>query len=138
MAGTIAAGGNGYLQLKGASQLARGLKKAGDDLKDLKTVNREAAGIVASQAKKTAPHRSGRLASTIRAGATQKAGVMRAGNKGKVPYAGVINYGWPGHNIKATYFANKAAKDTEPEWTALYSQAVEKIINRIVTGDLSK
>lgn len=74
----------------------------------------------------------------MRAGATQKAGVVRAGNKGKVPYAGVINYGWPGHNIKATYFANKAAKDTEPEWTALYSQAVEKIINRITTGDLSK
>lgn len=93
MAGTIGAGGNGSLQLKGAGQLARSLKKAG---------------------------------------------VVRAGNKGKVPYAGVINYGWPGHNIKATYFANKAAKDTEPEWTALYSQAVEKIINRITTGDLSK
>ena len=138
MAGTIGAGGNGSLQLKGAGQLARGLKKAGSDLKDLKAVNREAASIVAGEAKETAPHVSGRLSRTVRDGATQKAGVVRAGNKGKVPYAGVINYGWPGHNIKATYFANKAAKDTEPEWTALYSQAVEKIINRITTGDLSK
>lgn len=138
MTWTIGAGGNGSLQLKGAGQLARSLKQAGDDLKDLKAVNREAASIVADEAKETAPHATGQLARTVRAGATQKAGVVRAGNNGKVPYAGVINYGWPGHNIKATHFANKAAKATEPEWTALYSQAVEKIINRITTGDLSK
>ena len=42
------------------------------------------------------------------------------------------------HNIKATYFANKAAKNTEPQWTQVYADAVQKIINRITTGDLSK
>lgn len=35
-------------------------------------------------------------------------------------------------------FANKAAKNTEPQWTQLYADAVQKIINRITTGDLSK
>ena len=58
-----------------------------------------------------------------------------SGNNGKVKYAGVINYGWPKHNIKATMFANKAAKNTEPQWTQLYADAVQKIINRITTGD---
>ncbi|RGU31637.1 HK97 gp10 family phage protein [Bifidobacterium pseudocatenulatum] len=137
MAGTVAAGGNGYIQLKGASELARGLKQAGADLKDLKAVNREAAQIVVPEAKSLAPNKSGRLAASIRAGATQKAGVVRVGTK-KVPYAGPINYGWPKHNIKATYFANKAAKNTEPQWTQLYADAVQKIINRITTGDISK
>ena len=109
----IASGGNSQLQLKGAAQLAKVLRQAGADLKDLR----------------------GRLAKSIRAGATQKAGVVRAGNNGKVKYAGVINYGWPKHNIKATMFANKAAKNTEPQWTQLYADAVQKIINRITTGD---
>lgn len=137
MASTYAAGGNGSIQLKGASELARGLKKAGADMKDLRQVNKEAAQIVVPEAKSLAPHKSGKLAESVRAGATQKAGVVRAGSK-RVPYAGVINYGWPGHNIKPTHFANQAAKNTEPQWTQLYADAVQKIINRITTGDISK
>ena len=131
----IASGGNSQLQLKGAAQLAKGLRQAGADLKDLRDINEQAAQIVAPAAKALAPQRPGRLAKSIRAGATQKAGVVRAGNNGKVKYAGVINYGWPKHNIKATMFANKAAKNTEPQWTQLYADAVQKIINRITTGD---
>ena len=107
MASTYAAGGNGSIQLKGASELARGLKKAGADMKDLRQVNKEAAQIVVPEAKSLAPHKSGKLAASVRAGATQKAGVVRAGSK-RVPYAGVINYGWPGHNINPTHFANQA------------------------------
>ena len=126
----IASGGNSQLQLKGAAQLAKGLRQAGADLKDLRDINEQAAQIVAPAAKALAPQRSGRLAKSI-----QKAGVVRAGNNGKVKYAGVINYGWPKHNIKATMFANKAAKNTEPQWTQLYADAVQKIINRITTGD---
>lgn len=131
----IASGSNSQLQLKGAAQLAKGLRQAGADLKDLRDINEQAAQIVAPAAKALAPQRSGRLTKSIRAGATQKAGVVRAGNNGKVKYAGVINYGWPKHNIKATMFANKAAKNTEPQWTQLYADAVQKIINRITTGD---
>lgn len=137
MTGTVAAGGNGYIQLKGARELARGLKQAGADLKDLRQVNKEAAQIVVPEAKSLAPHKTGELAASVRAGATQKAGVVRVGSK-RVPYAGVINYGWPGHHIKPTKFANKAAKNTETQWTQLYAAAVQKIINRITTGDLSK
>ena len=94
MASTYAAGGNGSIQLKGASELARGLKKAGADMKDLRQVNKEAAQIVVPEAKNLAPKgKTGKLAASVRAGATQKAGVVRAGSK-RVPYAGVIDYGW--------------------------------------------
>ena len=81
----IASGGNSQLQLKGAAQLAKGLRQAGADLKDLRDINEQAAQIVAPAAKALAPQRSGRLAKSIRAGATQKAGVVRAGNNGKNP-----------------------------------------------------
>ena len=35
----IASGGNSQLQLKGAAQLAKGLRQAGADLKDLRDIN---------------------------------------------------------------------------------------------------
>ncbi|KFI90944.1 bacteriophage protein, PF04883 family [Bifidobacterium saguini DSM 23967] len=139
MTGNITANGSASIQLKGAGQLARGLKKAGVDMKDLRDINKQAAQVVAPEAKRLAPKgKSGNLAKSVRAGATQKAGVIRAGSKKRVPYAGVINYGWPKHNIKPTRFANQAAKNTEPQWTRLYEEAVRKIINRITTGDTSK
>ncbi|KFI84484.1 bacteriophage protein, PF04883 family [Bifidobacterium reuteri DSM 23975] len=138
MTGNIASNGAASIQLKGAGQLARGLKKAGVDMKDLRQINKQAAQVVVPEAKNLAPKgRTGKLAASVRAGATQKAGVVRTGSK-RVPYAGVINYGWPKHNIKPTRFANQAAKNTEPQWTQLYADAVQKIINRIATGDLSK
>ena len=47
----IASDGNSQLQLKGAAQLAKGLRQAGADLKDLRDINEQAAQIVAPAAK---------------------------------------------------------------------------------------
>lgn len=130
-------GANLHMELRGARELAKGLRKAGADMKDLRAVNRQAAQVVVPEAKTLVPRRSGRLANSIRAGATQKAGVVRAGSK-RIPYAGPINYGWPKRHIKPTRFMNQAAKNTEPEWTKLYRDAVQQIIDRIITGDTTK
>ena len=63
MTGNYAAGGNGYLQLKGAGQLAKGLRQAGIEMRDLRAVNKQAAQIVAPEAKSLAPKgKTGRLA----------------------------------------------------------------------------
>ena len=136
MADVTAGGANIHMELRGARELATGLRKAGADMKDLRAVNKQAAQVVAPEAKSLAPRRSGRLANSVRAGATQKAGVVRAGSK-RVPYAGPINYGWPRRHIKPTRFMNRAAKNTEPEWAKVYRDAVQKIIDRITTGDTS-
>ncbi|WEV67969.1 HK97 gp10 family phage protein [Bifidobacterium sp. ESL0769] len=118
------------IEIKGASQLARTLRKAGADAKDLKDVNRKAADVVVPVAKGGVPVRSHRLENSIRSGATQKAGVIRAGRK-SVPYAGPIHWGWPGHHIKPHTFLTDAAKSTEPEWTELYEQEIKKIIEQV-------
>ena len=120
---TVAAGGRTAIQVRGARELAAGLRKAGIDLKDLREQNKQAAGIVTDEGRRQVPVRSGRLRKTIRAGATQKAGV--------VPYANPIHWGWPSHHIEPHPFLTQAAKDTEPEWVAIYQAGVEKIISRI-------
>ena len=84
----------------GQKRFVSTMRKAGADMKELKEVNRQAANIALPAVRNLAPRgKNGRLASSIRVGATQKAGVIRAGSK-SVPYAGVINYGWPARRIK--------------------------------------
>jgi len=118
------------IEVKGSAQLARTLRKAGADAKDLREVNKKAAQLVVPAAQGQAPVKSGRLSSSIRAGATQKAGVIRAGKK-SVPYAGVIHWGWPGHHIKPHHYLTDAAKQTEPAWVELYDQEIKKIIEQV-------
>lgn len=118
------------IEVKGSAQLARSLRKAGADAKDLKAVNRKAADLVVPAAQSQVPVRSGRLAKTIRAGATQKAGVIRAG-RASVPYAGPIHWGWPGHHIKPHPYLADAAKATGPAWVNLYETEIKRIIEQV-------
>lgn len=119
------------LQVEGARELRRTLKKAGDDLGDLKEAHAAAAGIVAPAARANAPvGPTGRLSSSVRPGATKTQSVIRAG-KAAVPYAAVQEFGWPARNIAAQPFVRPAAQDTEPQWTALFQAAINRILNRI-------
>ena len=82
----------------GQKRFVSTMRKAGADMKELKEVNRQAANIALPAVRNLAPRgKNGRLASSIRVGATQKAGVIRAGRK-SVPYAGG---GQPGASSRA-------------------------------------
>lgn len=122
--------GQPALRVEGLARLQRTLKRAGEDVSELKELNRAAAAIVAPVARSTAPVRSGRMAASVRTGATMRAGIVRVGSKG-VPYAGPIHYGWPSRKIKPQPFLTDAAKATESRWFAVYRAGIEKIISRI-------
>lgn len=128
---TVTSGG-GFLrqELKGAAQLRRTLKAAGDDLADLTAANTRAAKVVEEATLGLVPIDSGWLASTIRSSGTKTAGTVRAGNA-SAPYAGPIHWGWPARNIPANPFAADAAKLTEAVWGAIYTEAVDKALDRI-------
>lgn len=123
------------VKIDGARQLRRTLKDAGDDLNDLKEVNRAAAAIAANRAKTWAPKVSGRLAGTVRSSGTKTAGIVRAGNNRKtasgVPYANPIHWGWPARNIKANPFLSYSAQATEPRWLRLYENYIDKTLSKI-------
>lgn len=120
----------GTIRVEGADQLRRTLKKAGDDLGDLKEGHREAAGIAGRRAQADAPRVTGRLARSTRWGASNRAAIVRAGGA-RVPYANPIHWGWPRRNIKPQPWVSEAAEATEPEWSAAYAQAVDRILSRI-------
>jgi hypothetical protein len=118
------------VQIKGARELRRTLKRAGIGVEDLKDANQAAGNIVAGAGRTTAPRRSGRLAGTVRASRAAASATVRAGGAA-VPYAGVIHWGWPGHHITAQPWLSEAATSTEAQWLAAYEQGVDKLLATI-------
>lgn len=119
------------LYVVGQKRFVQTMRKAGADMQELKEVNRRAADIAKPEAVARAPRgKTGRLAGSIRAGATQKAGIIRAGRK-TVPYAGPTNYGWPARNIRPRTFVNDAVASTESQWAKEYETFVKKTMNQI-------
>ena len=118
------------VEVRGAKELRKTLKAAGDNLADLKDVNQAVGNMVATTARGLAPHRSGALAGSIRAARAVGAVTIRAGS-GSIPYAGPIHWGWPARNIAAHPFLSDAATSTEAAWTQLYMDELDKIIDRV-------
>jgi HK97 gp10 family phage protein len=78
------------IEVEGLQQLRRALRAIGKDAqKEGQTVVREAAQIVAAQARLNAPRRTGRLRDSIRGTTSGVKGVVRS----PLPYAKVHEYG---------------------------------------------
>lgn len=118
------------VQVEGARQLRATLAKAGVDLADLAEANAKVSGYVAQQAAAKAPRKSGRLAASVRGNRAKSQAVVRTGGA-SVPYAGPIHWGWPARHIPANTFVVDAAHDTEPEWVAMYLDAVQEVVNQV-------
>jgi hypothetical protein len=121
------------VQLIGNKELRRTMKKAGEDLSDLKDVHQAVGALVAGVAQGLAPKRSGALAGSIRPTRAAAGVAIKAGGAG-IPYANPIHWGWPKRNIAANPFLSDAATQSEAQWVALYETELEKIIER-VEGD---
>ena len=78
-----------------AKQLRKQLRSLDRSLlKDMKQANKDAAEVVARQAKIEVPRRTGRLGKAIGVLASQTKGQVRVGSA-SVPYAGPIHFGNP-------------------------------------------
>lgn len=95
------------MRIQGADRAMRALARAGAETQDMKDLMHSLGSLVVKTAKPLTPHRTGRLAGSIRAGRGKTKAVVTAGRK-SIPYAGVQHYGWPAHHIKSTMFLVKA------------------------------
>jgi hypothetical protein len=123
--------GYGSYEVIGGRELRRTLRQAGLDLQDLKDAHAAAARIAANAAADAAPRRTGALAATVRSAGTKTAGIVRAGNNTKVPYAGPIHWGWGKRHIAANPFASRGAQRSEPEWLPVYEEARDKALDKV-------
>ena len=117
--------------LDGSRELRRALRKAGDDLSDMKAAHRAAAEIVTAATLRAVP----RVTGTVRAGAR------------RVPYAFAVHWGrmyWPSKEAQPNpprsqhqafvyprYYITKPASETEPKWIEEYLSRVNQIKDTI-------
>ena len=122
---------NAAVTVTGARELRKSMKKAELSLKDMTAIHKHIATVVATEAKRRAPVRTGALRKSVRPAATQTAAIVRVGSNKRVPYAMPIHWGWPSRNVKKNPFVSHAAQATEPIWTKYYLQEVDKILSKI-------
>jgi HK97 gp10 family phage protein len=120
------------LEVQGLDTLVRTMRKAGEDLGDLKAANARAGEIVAAAASAMAPRRTGKLAASVRASKQAKRAQVVAG-RAAVPYAAPIHWGWPSRHIDPQPFMSQAAQATEPQWLPQYKEDIDKVLDQ-VTG----
>lgn len=132
------------INVEGLGNLIRSLKALNPELvKELREFNKALATELVGPAKSKAPVRSGRLAGSIRAGATQRSGVVRAGTK-SVPYVKPIHFGWPtrpnpqrgwrGGRIRPNPFLYEALDHRREQLITKYIDKVQQIIDGNIHG----
>src|SRR5215468_8032398 len=97
----------------------------------MKDVHGQIAQIQATAGQSLAPKRTGMLAGSIRPTRQAARVVIKAGGA-RVPYAAVIHWGWPAHGITANPWLSRAAQQTEPTWTTVYADGVQKILDTVM------
>ncbi len=118
------------VSVEGARELRKALKTVGDEAKaGLKDVNLEVAEIVARAAVTKVPARSGALRETVRAAGAQTRASVKAGFK-KVPYAGVIHFGWPARGILPRPFLYDALDARRDEVMDAYTDGMADLIKK--------
>lgn len=122
--------GKPAVQVTGAKELRRALKRMGDDLNDLRAINLAAARDVADEAQHTVPRVSGALAGAITPKATKASGSVSAGGR-RLPYAGVIHFGWPRHNIEPQPFLFDALDNRREAVADKYRERVDALVVRV-------
>ncbi|MEY2580525.1 MAG: hypothetical protein QOE09_374 [Ilumatobacteraceae bacterium] len=124
------------IEIEGLKELTRALRKIDPELtKELKQANKDAAADVASVAQGLVPRRTGKLASSIRAGATIKSGVVRAG-RAKLPYARIVHFGNPKTRQRPQPFLYEALDHRRNEVGDAWAAAVERIIDKAQGGTI--
>lgn len=117
------------VQVQGLAKLTRQLQEMGADVNDLKDVMASIAAEGARVAAGLAPHRTGRLAASVRGNRAKSKAVVAAG-RASVRYAGPINYGWPARRIRANGFMQRADAVMGPRATQMLDEGVRDLIDR--------
>lgn len=117
-------------KVEGLTETLRGLQRIGVEAGDLKDAMAEIAAEGARLASSFAPKRSGRLASSVRGNRAKAKAVVTAGRARTVPYARVINYGWPKRGIRAARFMQRADEQLQPRAVEMLETGLDKAIRR--------
>lgn len=133
------------VQIDGVKDVRKRLRRAGDDLSDMRELHREIAKDIVAAARPKTPVLNDVLRKTVRGSGTKTQVVVRMGSK-KAPYAAAIHWGrnrWPRGGVSETpsgrrphtsviarrAFIYDTAKSMDAQIQAKYARYIDKVIN---------
>jgi hypothetical protein len=117
------------ISVKGVKQVTDTLTKLGKDLESNIELNKELSATLSQKASAMAPRLTGALASSVQGNPSAEKAQILAGSAA-VPYAGVIEYGWPDRNIDAQPYLNPAVYDNLGYIIEKYNESIQKAIKQ--------
>lgn len=120
------------VDVDGVRDLQRRLRGVGDGTgpRELRELNKRAAEPVKEEGQRRAPKLEGRLSKSVTVQAQQRVAYVKAGSRVRVPYAGVIHFGWPAHNIEAQPFLYEAIEDRAGQVEDVYVDGINELLRR--------
>lgn len=117
------------IRVSGLNQVIRALKDVGVPAKEVSGAGKEAAEIVAGEARTLVPVRTGKLRDSIRVGGQQRKVIVRAGGA-RVPYANPIHWGWFRRGIKPNQFFSRAIATNIDAIYKKYFDNLQRLLNK--------
>lgn len=121
--------GDVRMRVEGLGKTMRALAQAGAESESMRDLMHSLGMVVVQAARPRTPVLDGRLQGTIRAGRGKTKAVVRAGGA-RAPYAGVIHYGWPARNIKASAFLTDALASTRSQILAGLDEGLGDLLKK--------
>lgn len=120
---------SGGVRVEGLNKTLRAMQQVGVEVGDLKDVMGDIATEGARLASSFAPRRSGRLAESVRGNRAKAKAVVLAG-RARVPYAGVVNYGFAKRGIRPALFMQRADAELAPKAVKMLEAGLDNAVTK--------
>ena len=117
------------ISIQGVKEVTDSLNKMARDLESNIELNKELSTTLSQKASALAPKLTGALASSVVGNPSAEKAQIMAGSAA-VPYAGVIEYGWPDKNIDAQPYLNPAVNNNMGYIIEKYNDSIQKAIKQ--------
>jgi phage gpG-like protein len=117
------------ISIQGVKEVTDSLSKMARNLESNIELNKELSTTLSQKASALAPRLTGALASSVQGNPSAEKAQILAGSAA-VPYAGVIEYGWPDRNIDAQPYLNPAVNDNMGYIIEKYNDSIQKAIKQ--------
>lgn len=117
------------ITVNGIKEVTDSLKKLNKDLESNIELNKELSTTLSQKASALAPKLTGALASSVVGNPSAEKAQILAGSAA-VPYAGVIEYGWPDRNRNAQPYLNPAVNNNMGYIIEKYNDSIQKAIQK--------
>jgi len=120
---------NDSIRVSGLNRAIRALKDVGVPASEIAAAGKDAAEIVAGEARSLVPVKTGKLRGSIRTATQQRKAIVRAGGA-RVPYANPIHWGWFRRGIKPNQFFSRAINPNIDKIYKQYFDNLQRLIDK--------